>query len=135
MKAYMSIRSTLSNVSWPQRGVAALLMAALIITLALAWRANLQPPAAQAPVAIPAAQPSANGISLGIRSPYDGSAYVEYLTPRMLIVAPPVAAPNPNTPVIGAGSAYDGRPYVTHRPAVRNPNTPVIGTSSAYDGQ
>jgi hypothetical protein len=135
MKAYISFRSTLSNVSWLQRGVAALVMAALIFTLALAWRANLQPPAARPPAAIPAAQPSANSTSLGIRSPYDSSAYVEYLTPRMPIVAPPVAAPNPNMPVIGAGSAYDGGSYVTHRPSVRNPNTPAIGTGSAYDGQ
>lgn len=109
MKTYITLRSTLSSVSWLQRVAAALVLAALMLSLGLAWRANLRPPAARAPAAIPAAQPSANHPSLGIRSPYDSSAYVEYLTPRMRIVAPPAAARNPNTPAIGTGSAYDGQ--------------------------
>jgi hypothetical protein len=116
VKSHITLRSTLSNISWTQGIAAVLLMAALTFSLALAWQVNRQPRAAQAPVA----QPSTNVTSPGIRSP---------------IVAPPVAAPNPNRPVIGTGSAYDGGSYVTRRPAARNPNTPIIGTGSAYDGQ
>jgi hypothetical protein len=103
LKTHITLRSTLSNASWTQRGAAALLMVALILTLALALR-----PSTHAPASTPAvrqAAPAARNPNLpvtGAGSAYDGSAYVEYLTGRP-------AARNPNLPVIGTGSAYDGQ--------------------------
>jgi hypothetical protein len=129
MKTYISLRSTLSNASWIQRGAAALFMAALLFTLTLAVRPSLPGPASTPAVGQPApAIHNPNVPVVGAGSAYDGSAYVEYLTRRS-------AASNPNVPVIGTGSAYDGGSYVTERPAAHNPNVPVIGTGSAYDGQ
>jgi hypothetical protein len=73
MKTYVSLRSTLSNVSWIQRGLAALLMAALMFTLTLALRPNIH-----APVPTPAARQTApaarnpNMPVIGAGSAYDG---------------------------------------------------------------
>jgi hypothetical protein len=76
-------------------------------------------------VETPAAQPYE--LTRPANMPYDGSAYVEYLTGR--------AAVNPNVPISGAGSAYDGRAYGAGAPLVLpvNPNVPISGTGSAYN--
>jgi len=129
MKTYISLRSTLGNASWIQRGAAALLMVALLFTLTLVVRPNI--PALTSTPAVRQAAPAARNPNIsviGTGSAYDGGAYVEYLTGRSV-------ERNPNIPVIGTGSAYDGGAYVRERPAARNPNIPVIGTGSAYDGQ
>ena len=100
MKAYFTLRSTLSNVSWSQRGMAALLLAALIFTLILALRPNTHTPASTPAIrqAAPAARNPNVPIS-GTGSAYDGGSYV---TKRPTVR-------NPNVPVIGTGSAYDGQ--------------------------
>jgi hypothetical protein len=98
MKTYITLRSTLSNVSWTQRGAAALLMAALIITLALALRPNTH--ASVFTPAVRKAAPAARNPNVpisGTGSAYDGGSYV---TKRP-------AARNPNVPISGTGSAYD----------------------------
>ena len=108
MQTYLTLRATLRNTPWIQRGAAALLlMAALIFTLTLALRPNTH-----APAATPAVRQAA---------------------PVVRPAAPAVR--NPNVPVIGTGSAYDGGSYVTKRPVLRNPNVPISGTGSAYNGQ
>jgi hypothetical protein len=100
MKTYITLRSTLSNVSWTQRGAAALLMAALIFTLALALRPNTH--ALVSTPAVRQAAPAARNPNVpisGTGSAYDGGSYV---TKRP-------AARNPNVPISGTGSAYDGK--------------------------
>jgi hypothetical protein len=126
MKTHITLRSTLSDTSWIQRGAGALLMVALLFTLTLVVR-----PIIPAPTSAPAVRQAAsaarnpNAPVIGAGSAYDGGSYVtERPAPR-----------NPNMPVIGTGSAYDGGSYVTERSAPRNPNVPVIGTGSVYDGQ
>jgi hypothetical protein len=126
MKTYFSLRSTLSNASWIQRGAGTLLMLALLFALTLVVRPII--PAPTSAPAVPQAAPAAHNPNvpvIGAGTAYDGSAYVEYLTGRS-------ATFTPNVPVIGAGSAYDGGAY--GRPVVRNPNMPVVGAGSAYDG-
>jgi hypothetical protein len=73
MKTYITLRSTLSSVSWIQRGVAALLMAALMFTLILALQPNTHAPASTPAVrqATPAARNPNVPIS-GTGSAYDG---------------------------------------------------------------
>jgi hypothetical protein len=128
MKTYGTLRSTLSNASWIQRGAGTLLMVALLFALTLVVRPIIPAPASTP--AVPQAAPvmyNPHVPVVGAGSAYDGSAYVEYLTGR--------AAPSaPHVPVVGAGSAYDGGAYGTERPVVRNPNVPVVGAGSAYDG-
>jgi hypothetical protein len=72
MKTYIILRSTLSNISWIQRGAAALLLA-LIFALTLALRSSTQAPASTPAVykAIPAAR-SPNTPVIGTGSAYDG---------------------------------------------------------------
>ena len=60
MKTHLSLRSTLSNVSWFQRGAAALLMAALMVALTLPWRTTTYPPVA-APAPTPAVRQQGHG--------------------------------------------------------------------------
>jgi hypothetical protein len=109
MKTYITLRSTLSNVSWNQRGAVALLVA-IIFALTLALR-----PSPQAPASTPAlrkATPAArnpNTPVMGTGSAYDGGTYAEYLTPRMPLDSSSSVAPNVNLPVMGTGSAYDGQ--------------------------
>jgi hypothetical protein len=125
MKSYITLRSTLSNVSWAQLGAAALvLMAALVFALTLAVRPSTRVPAPLSTVrqAAPAAT-NPNLPVIGTGSAYDGG---HAATPRRAASA---------LPVIGTGSAYDGRAYLAGQPAVHSPNTPAIGTGSAYDGQ
>ena len=100
MKTHITYRSTLSHTSWIQRGAAALLMAALIFTLALVLRPTTHAPASTPAVrqAAPAAR-NPNMLVIGTGSAYDGGSYV---TKRP-------AVRNPNLPVIGTGSAYDGK--------------------------
>jgi hypothetical protein len=100
MRTYITLRSTLSNASWNQRGAAALLIAALMSALTLALWPTTHAPASTPPVrqAAPAAR-NPNRPLIGTGSAYDGGAYV---TERS-------AVRNPNLPVIGAGSAYDGQ--------------------------
>jgi hypothetical protein len=117
--------TTIGNTTWFQRGAAAL--AALLLVAAGISLGIWTLPAAQPPAAPAAESPVAPRSTT--RSPYDGSAYVEYLTGGAV-------APNPNVPAIGTGSAYDGRSY-SGAPAApaANPNVPAIGTGSAYDGR
>jgi hypothetical protein len=144
MKTHDNLRPAIGNASWVPRGrlVLAALLAALVAGIGLA---SLPLPAAQAPAS--QAPAASAGASIGtVKSPYDGSAYVEYLTPRTPLEAAAAGAPNPNLPAIGAGSAYDGGAYAEYldlarrfpsglAPAVApNPNLPAIGTGSAYDG-
>jgi hypothetical protein len=100
MKTYITLRSTLSNASWIQRGAAALLMVALMFTLALALRPNAHMPASTSPVrqAAPAVLSPTMPV-IGTGSAYDGGAYV---TERPVVLSPTM-------PVIGTGSAYDGQ--------------------------
>jgi hypothetical protein len=75
MKTYITVRSTLSNASWIQRGMAVLLLlvTALMFTLTLALR-----PSTHAPASTPAvrqAQPAVRNPNLpviGTGSAYDG---------------------------------------------------------------
>jgi len=100
MKNHLTLRSTLSNASWSQRGAALLLIAALIFTLALALRPTTRAPAPT--LAVRRAGPAVRNPNvpvIGTGSAYDGGSYV---TQRP-------AVRNPNMPVIGAGSAYDGQ--------------------------
>ena len=144
MKTHDNLRPAIGNASWVPRGrlVLAALLTAVVAGIGLA---SLPLPAAQPPAAQPPA--ASAGVSIGaVKSPYDGSAYVEYLTRRSPIEAAPAVAPNPNLPAIGTGSAYDGSSYAEYldlerrfpseaAPALApNPNLPVIGTGSAYDG-
>ena len=73
MRTYITLRSTLSNVSWTQRGAAALLIAALIFTLTLALRPTTHAPASTPAVrqAAPAAR-NPNRPEIGTGSAYDG---------------------------------------------------------------
>jgi hypothetical protein len=101
MKTYITLRSTLSNASWIQRGAAALLlMAALIITLTLALRPNTHIPASAPPVrqAAPAVLKPTMPV-IGTGSAYNGGTYV---TERPVVL-------KPTMPVIGTGSAYNGQ--------------------------
>jgi hypothetical protein len=128
MKSYITLRSTLSNVSWAQLGAAALvLMAALVFALTLALRPSTHVPAPPSTVrqAAPASI-SPNLPVFGTGSAYDGGHAATPRTPRRAASA---------LPVFGTGSAYDGRAYLAEQPSVRSPNTPAIGTGSAYDGQ
>jgi hypothetical protein len=104
MKTYITLRSTLSNAPWTRRGAAALLMAALIFTLAVALRPTTHMPASTPAVrpATPAAR-NPNMPVIGTGSAYDGQPYTRAVRP-----ATP-AARNPNMPVIGTGSAYNGQ--------------------------
>jgi len=124
MKIPITLRSTLSNISWMVRGTAALLVAAaLIFTIALTLRPNAQPPAADPAIqqAAPVARNPHVPIS-GTGSAYDGGTYG--------------ATHNPNIPVVGTGSAYDGGASGITRPAARTwPGVPVAGTGSAYNGR
>jgi hypothetical protein len=95
MKAHITLRSTIGNTSWLQRGAAALLVAVVVFTLAAALRPNVYMPAVQH--AAPAARHSNVPIS-GTGSAYDGGAYG--------IVRPVTVSEK--VPVIGAGSAYNG---------------------------
>jgi hypothetical protein len=130
VKAQNNLYTTIGNTTWFQRGAAALTVLLLVaagVSLTL-WTL----PTAQVPAVAPAAPAADSLIAPGGRtaSPYDGSAYVEYLTADQPAV-------NPNVPAIGTGSAYDGRSYggAPAAPAAVNPNVPAIGTGSAYDGR
>jgi hypothetical protein len=100
LKTNITLRSPLSNVSWFQRGAAALLTAALIFTFAFAWRPNTHTPAPTPATHQTAPQArNPNYPVIGAGSAYDGGSYVTTRPP----------APNPNNPVIGTGSVYDGQ--------------------------
>src|SRR5262245_14770240 len=100
MKTNITLRTTLSSATWTRLGVAALLVAALVVTLTLALRPNTHAPASTPVVrqAAPAAR-NPNVPVIGAGSAYDGGTS---LTKRP-------AVRNPNVPVIGTGSAYDGQ--------------------------
>src|SRR5262245_40559480 len=98
MKTYITLRSAIDNTSWLQRGAAALLVAALGLTLALAVRPNTSAPAA-AP-AIQQAAPAARDPNVpinGIGSAYDGGQYS----------ATRPATFSSSVPVVGTGLAYN----------------------------
>src|SRR5262245_10439948 len=99
MKIPITLRSTLSNISWMVRGAAALLVAALIFTIALTLRPNAQVPAAAPAIqqAAPAARNPHVPIS-GTGSAYDGGAYG---------ITRPAARTWPSVPAVGTGSVYD----------------------------
>jgi len=126
MKTPITLRSTLNNASWTQRGAAALLAAALIFTLTLALRATTHTPAA-AP-AVRQAAPAAHNSNVAIGSTgsaYDGRAYW----------AGQPAAHNSNVSIGSTGSAYDGGQYGALGSVARSADSlPVIGTGSVYDG-
>jgi hypothetical protein len=104
-----NFRPTIGVIVWFWGGAA--LVAALLVGLAAGMAlARQSGPSVQAPVAL-----AGPDTSRGSGSAYDGSAYVEYLTPRMPIDTPSSVAPNPNRPVIGTGSAYDGGAYSSVR--------------------
>jgi hypothetical protein len=100
VKTNVTLRSTLSNASWIQRGTTALLAAALMFALTLALRPNTHVPPSTPAVrqAAPAAR-NPNMPVIGTGSAYDGGSYGTRQP----------AARNPNIPVIGTGSAYDGQ--------------------------
>jgi hypothetical protein len=133
MKTHLTLRSTLSNTSWTQRGaVAQLLVAALMVALTLALRPAIHVPA-PAP-AVRQAAPTARNPNMpviGTGSAYDGSAYVEYL------LSSPIA-PSSNVPISGTRSAYDGMPYraASTKATHMVHHSPIqTASSSAYDGQ
>jgi hypothetical protein len=68
-----------------------------------------------------------------VNGPYDGSAYVPYLTERAAPSLSPEYGPRFNP---GTGTVYNGKGYgsVT-APATVNPNMPNIGTGTVYDGK
>jgi hypothetical protein len=129
MKTHLTLRSTLSNTSWTQRGAAALLLiAALIFTLTLALRPNTHAPASAPAVqqAAPAAR-NPNMPVIGTGSAYDGSHY------GSLLAAPQTV---PHVPISGMGSVYDGSHYGSLLAAPQTvPHVPISGMGSAYDGQ
>jgi hypothetical protein len=129
MKTDLTLRSTLSNTSWMVRGAAALAVAPLMFTLALALRPNAQVPAAAPAIqhAVPAARTSPNVPISGTGSAYDGGHYGSFT---------PAVRTSPNVPISGTGSAYDGGHYGSFTPAAHtSPNVPISGTGSAYNGR
>jgi hypothetical protein len=127
MKTPITLRSTLSNASWTQRGAAALLLAAaLIFALTLILRPNTHAPAATP--AVRQAALAARNLNVpisGAGSAYDGGTYSA--------VQP--AAHNSNVSIRGAGSAYDGGTFSAVQPAAHNSNVSIRGTGSTYDGK
>jgi len=128
MKTPITLRSTLSNTSWTQRGAVALLVAALMFALTLALQPNAHVPAS-AP-AVRQAAPAARNPNVPIND--TGSAYDGQSHQQAWVAAFHATHSSPIQSV--ASSAYDGQAYPAVRPVVRN--TPIrTAASSAYDGQ
>ncbi len=105
MKTYFTLRSTLSNTSWIQRGTAVLVLtSALMFTLIQALQPTTHAPAST-PAVHQVVRPTRNPNIpvIGAGSAYDGQPHG---TAIRQVVRP---TRNPNIPVIGAGSAYDGQ--------------------------
>jgi hypothetical protein len=116
MKTYFNFRSSLSNGSWSQRGLTALVALAVAAAVGIALIQALRPSAQVMPAA-PAAQvahtavPNPSAPSSGTGSASDGSAYVDYLLSGPSAGSAEPALPTPTPPVIGTGSAYNGGSY------------------------